>query len=74
MKIPRMLNDYLEETEQNADDMSFTELFEEAQWVLSEYHYGDYYPSMYSAKDAAALKRFITVISGKMMKNKVAHQ
>ena len=64
MKIPKMLEDYLEETEQDADEMSNAELFEEARWVLSQYNVGEYYNDMYSTKDVAALKRFITRISG----------
>ncbi len=66
MKIPKMLEDYLEETEQDAEQMSFAELFEEASWVLAQHRVGEYYNDQYSTKDVAALKRFRTVISGKL--------
>ena len=63
MKIPKMLEDYLEETEQDAEQMSFAELFEEANWVLSQYNVGEYYNNDYTKTDVAALKRFITRVS-----------
>lgn len=68
MKIPKMLNDYLDETEQYAEDMSAAELFEEASWVLSQYKVGEYYNETYSKKDVSLLKGFITRISGKLRK------
>lgn len=67
MKIPKMLDDYLEETEQNADDMSLAELFEEAKWVLSQYNSGDYYTDDYTGRDVSTLKAFITRVSSKMV-------
>ena len=67
MKIPKMLDDYLEETEQNADSMTAAELFEEARWVLSQYKMGEYCNDEYTARDASALKAFITRISSKMI-------
>lgn len=67
MKIPKMLDDYLEETEQFADDMTAAELFEEASWVLSQYKVGEYYNEQYTSKDASELKAFITRISSKMI-------
>ena len=66
MKIPKMLEDYLEETEQDADEMTAAQLFEEASWVLSQYRVGEYYNEMYSIQDVAALKRFRTLINKKM--------
>ena len=66
MKIPKMLDDYLEETEQSAESMSLAELFEEARWVLSQYKCGDYYADEYTTRDAANLKAFITRVSSKM--------
>lgn len=66
MKIPKMLDDYLLETEQEAEAMRYSELFEEARWILSEYKCGDYYTGLYSKKDVAQLKAFITRISAKM--------
>ena len=68
MKIPKMLNDYLDDTEQITERMSTAELFEEAAWVLAQYRCGDLYgDTEYSAKDAAALKAFITRISKRMV-------
>ena len=67
MKIPKMLDDYLEETEQNADGMSLAELFEEAKWVLSQYNSGDYYTDEYTVRDVSTLKAFITRVSSKMV-------
>lgn len=66
MKIPQMLDDYLAETEQDSESMSAEELFEEANWVLSQYKVGEYYDNEYTARDAATLKAFITRISAKM--------
>lgn len=66
MKIPKMLQDYLDETEQNSDSMSVAELFEESSWVLSQYRVGEYYNNEYTVRDAALLKSFITRISAKM--------
>ena len=67
MKIPKMLEDYLEETEQDSESMSAAELFEEASWVLSQYKAGEYYNNEYTTRDASALKAFITRISSKMV-------
>lgn len=67
MKIPKMLCDYLEETEQDSESMSAAELFEEASWVLSQYKVGEYYNDEYTARDASALKAFITRISSQMV-------
>lgn len=69
MKIPKMLDDYLEETEQMPEEMSAAELFEEARWVLSQFNCGEYYNDEYSTKEVAALKRFITRISDTFRKN-----
>lgn len=66
MKIPKMLDDYLEETEQDAASRSAAELFEEARWVLSQYEVGEYYNDQYTKQDVAALRAFTTRISGKM--------
>lgn len=66
MIIPKMLEDYLDETEQNADEMRAAELFEEASWVLAQYKVGEYYNDQYTKKDASALRAFITRISRKM--------
>lgn len=68
MKTPKMLEDYLEETEQSAESMSLAELFEEARWVMSQYKCGDYYTDEYTTRDAANLKAFITRISSKMVR------
>ena len=68
MKITKMLQDYLDETEQDAERMSAAELFEEASWVLSQYKVGEYYNDEYTARDAATLKAFITRISSKMVR------
>lgn len=67
MKIPKMLCDYLEETEQDSESMSAAELFEEANWVLSQHKVGEYYNDEYTPRDASALKAFITRISSKMV-------
>ena len=67
MKIPKMLDDYLEETEQSAESMSLAELFEEAGWVLSQYTSGDYYTDEYTVRDVSSLKAFITRVSSKMV-------
>ena len=67
MKIPKMLEDYLDETEQDAGSMSAAELFEEATWVLSQYKVGEYYNDQYTKKDTAALRAFVTRISRKMV-------
>lgn len=67
MKIPKMLDDYLEETEQNAENMTAAELFEEASWVMSQYKVGEYYNDEYTKQDASSLKAFITRISSKMV-------
>lgn len=67
MKIPKMLDDYLEETEQSAESMSLAELFEEARWVLSQYNSGDYYTDEYTGRDVSSLKAFITRVSSKMV-------
>lgn len=67
MKIPKMLYDYLEETEQNAEEMSFAELFEESSWVLSCYNMGEYYSDEYTKSDVTALKRFIYHASCRMI-------
>lgn len=67
MKIPKMLDDYLLETEQDSESMSAAELFEEASWVLSQYKVGEYYNEEYTTIDASALKTFITRISSKMV-------
>ena len=66
MKIPKMLEDYLDETEQESESMSASELFEEARWVLSQHKVGEYYNDLYTKKDVAALRAFITRISGKL--------
>lgn len=66
MKIPKMLQDYLDETEQDSDSMSFAELYEEASWVLSQYRIGEYYNDEYTSRDAATLKAYITRISTKL--------
>lgn len=66
MKIPKMLDDYLAETEQDSESMSAAKLFEEASWVLSQYKVGEYYNEEYTTRDAATLKAFITRISAKM--------
>lgn len=63
MKIPKMLDSYLDETEQTAESMSAKELLDEARWVLSQYMAGDYYNDEYTTRDAAVLKSFITRIS-----------
>lgn len=69
MKLPKMLDDYLEDTAQIADDMTAAELFEEASWVLAQYKSGDLYgDTEYTKKDAAALRAFITRISSKMVR------
>lgn len=67
MKIPKMLDDYLEETEQSAESMSLAELFEEAKWVLSQYNSGDYYTDEYTGRDVSSLKAFIIRVSSKMI-------
>lgn len=67
MKNPKMLEDYLEETEQSAESMSLAELFEEARWVLSQYNSGDYYTDEYTGRDVSTLKAFITRVSSKMV-------
>ena len=66
MKIPKMLDDYLEETEQNAEEMTAAQLFEEASWVLSQYKVGEYHNDDYNNQDVAALKRFRTLVNKKM--------
>lgn len=67
MKIPKMLDDYLEETEQYADDMTDAELYEESAWVLSQYKAGDFYNDQYTVRDVSALKAFITRINKRMV-------
>lgn len=67
MKLPKMLDDYLEETEQYADDMTTAELYEESAWVLSQYKVGEYYNDQYTARDVSALKAFITRINKRMV-------
>jgi len=68
MKIPKMLDDYLEETEQDEETMSPEELYEEASWVLSQYNVGEYYNDQYTKKDVAALHAFMTRICRKIVR------
>ena len=55
MKIPKMLENYLEETEQNSEEMSISDLLEAAKWVDGEYYDTD----EYTCNDVVALKWFI---------------
>lgn len=60
MKLPALLYDYLEETEQDADRMTQAKLLEEARWVLWNNEIGEGYGTPAQVR---ALKMFIRRVS-----------
>lgn len=66
MKIPKMLDDYLESTEQNPALMNREEILEEAKWILNLYENGEWIEDSdngrYTNRDAGQVKRFISLL------------
>lgn len=59
MKLPLMLDEYLDETEQDPETMTQAELIEEAKWVLWNYEEAEGGRDYGTPAGAKALKAFI---------------
>ena len=64
MKLPKILDEYLDETEQDANSMSKEEILTEAKWVLWECWNNPSFVESgnYKPQSIAALKRFVRTL------------